>query len=364
MTWPPADPMPGGWSPSNRIVTPDQMTQLKDAAIAAADGLVWADVALINNVASKTALDPTIGRFPIYDPASGFFYSFSSDVGDPPGGYRSRSGGQWYSLTIPTGAGLQVTRESAAVSPAGKFVLGGGTSSDSAQKYRTATNGVDWAIRDSSFDGTGGPGAIVHSDPLGLFITAISASVETSPDGEAWTPRTVPASSDNRAQGVAGVDGSGEPLIIFGGSTATNIITSRDAVAWAHRPLNIGIFGAASFFHSDYYSRFYMWGAQPGTRLYSSSDGVTWSSTGLGLLPGSPGAEAFTVVRGRLFVTAYNSVGVVRYAWSIDGGESWTLADDLASTGGVTGIAISPGGQVCIVNSDGGHFVTRRGGYV
>jgi hypothetical protein len=183
--------------------------------------------------------------------------------------------------------------------------------------YATSPTGDTWS--GGSFPSAAGvaPGAIDVSFGSGLFVAVgAGGALRTSPDGESWTNRTLPASRLLRA-----VAHDGTRFCATGSSSGA--ATSTDGVAWTS---GNGPAGSAAAVLSTG-SRFVSVGSTSNqARIYVSSDCASWTSASWTPTSSSffddvgQGAGRLVAVGSRFTTTGEEPI----VATSSDGGSVWT----------------------------------------
>lgn len=366
MTWPYVNPKSLGWGLFESL-TSVQMSQVNANAAAAADGSSWTDAAL-SNVVYPGSSQGDAGETVFWCPFYRYWYSFGSDNavidGTPPepvvSGRRARNGRLWFTQTVPGNLSMfgGISRHASASNGAGTLLFGGYQKSGDASCLRRSTDGDTWTAESSSTSTNRQCSTIGWIPFLSLFIAGYAnGAIETSATGATatWTNQTVPD-----AEGRSGIATNGS-IVVVGGTS--HVITSTNGTSWTQRTLAIA--NNFSVTYSPYWGKFYSWGS---SGVQSSSDGITWSSSGL-TLPTAGGAneyQALPIVQyGRLlYLMARNSTkNISMLYYSTDGAATWRIADDIAN-GALGTIAMSPHGQLVMVDGAAAkvHYTTFRGG--
>lgn len=152
---------------------------------------------------------------------------------------------------------------------------------------------------------------VVSAYVNGLFLAnypnASASVVLSSPDGNIWTPRTLPATINWRAP-----VSNGAVALITQGASTTSYATSTDGIVWTARS---SFPSSASWGVTAFNGRFY---ASAGSTIYYSNDGLTWNVTSG--LP-SAGVNTLAFALGGSTWLALSSSGT---AYTSTDGISWT----------------------------------------
>jgi hypothetical protein len=329
--------MRASWSSGQRVTT--AMAETLDSQQAqAADGNVWTDVAMLFNFYQSANLN-SMGRCFGWHPASGsnltgYWITTGVSAGNAIASY-SRTGLVWTSLTIPNGAGLTPGPYAYATKPDGSVAVFGGTpGSSSASKYRESTNLTTWTARSSSQTDTAGVTTIAWLPFASLFIAGhTSGKLETSPNAQTWTNRTTPFGAVSIGQVAVN---STTAVAVAVNSTAAAY--STDGTTWTSATLPIT--GSGAVVWNSVLGKFYAFGTT-GAGVCSSSDGITWSSSGL-TGPGGLATTSYALSSGRLLVSSPGQTGFLAYSTDAI---NWKYIDPLTITAPAA-IAISDDGQM------------------
>lgn len=156
--------------------------------------------------------------------------------------------------------------------------------------------------------------------------------------------------------GVRGGVASANGLLVAGWAPGTNIYTSTDGISWTARSLGSGLNTEAPFL--VYMATWSLWVLKVQSGIYTSSDGIAWTRV-VAASANSPSAIYVTSITGvpRVVCPRIAIGGVTRSVWS-DDGITWT-------TGAVDTSAMH---ERCIgsIHTDGritqGHFTSHDGG--
>jgi len=151
----------------------------------------------------------------------------------------------------------------------------------------SSANGTSWTL---TLNAAGNDLYCVASSPTATakYVAAgANGILYSSPDGTTWTSRTSNAGTDSITS-MAWANGK-----YVGGTTGGKVIYSTDGITWtAVTPL---LNSAIGMHYSTWHGKWFT--VDIGTRIvWSSSDGITWASTGWDLLgvQGGPGARQNT----------------------------------------------------------------------
>lgn len=129
----------------------------------------------------------------------------------------------------------------------GVFVAGGGTDGSNVDLY-TSTDGITWTERDGVTDAFRDTRALVWDETIGLFYlnTWHQTEIWTSPNGIAWTARTMPDTYNRQAR--AGTSGDGT-FVLLCSQDGTGMIlkTSTDGITWSDQRFDMGATGNSNF---------------------------------------------------------------------------------------------------------------------
>jgi hypothetical protein len=273
----------------NGSLWPFDKIELLDSQVAQmADGRVWTDVAMLMNFYANASINTGqgIGWIPPTSPnLTGYWVSMGVSAGNPTAFY-SLNGLAWTSLTIPAGAGLTPQPNAFAAKPDGSIAVFGGTpGSSSASKYRESTAIATWTARNSSQTDTAGVTSIAWLPFASLFVAGhTSGKLETSTNAQSWTNRTTPFGAVSI--GKIAVNSTTAVAVAVNSTAAAY---STDGITWTGVTLPITCSGAVVY--NSVLSKFYAFGTS-GAGICSSSDGITWSSSGSA--PGTTGFLAYS----------------------------------------------------------------------
>jgi hypothetical protein len=347
--------MRDAWSAGQRITA--ALAEKLDAQQAqAANGNVWTDVAMLLNFVSSSALT-TRAHCAGWYPASGSnltgqWITTGVSAGNATASY-SRAGLTWTSLTIPAGNGLTPGPYAFAAKADGTIgVFGGTPGSSSASKYRESTDLTTWTARSSSQTDTAGVTSIAWmpfaSGGTGLFVAGhTSGKLETSPDAQTWTNRTTPFGAVSIGQVAVN---STTAVVVAINSTAAAY--STNGTTWTSATLPIT--GSGAVVWNSVLNKFFAFGTT-GATICSSSDGITWSATGL-TGPGGLATTSYAVSSGRLLLSSPGQTGVLAYSTDAI---NWKYSEALGITA-PTVIAVSNDGQLLCKDASSVHIVSLR----
>jgi hypothetical protein len=329
------------------------MAELWDERISqSADGNVWTDVAMLLNFTHSISLT-TRAQCAGWWPASGSnltgqWITTGVSAGNATASY-SRAGLTWTSLTIPAGAGLTPGPYAFAAKPDGSIAVFGGTpGSSSASKYRESTDLTTWTARSSSQTDTAGVTSIAWLPFASLFIAGhTSGKLETSPDAQTWTNRTTPFGAVSVGQVAVN---STRAVVVAINSTAAAY--STDGTTWTSATLPIT--GSGAVVWNSVLNKFFAFGTT-GATICSSSDGVTWSASGL-TGPGGLATTSYAASSGRLLLSSPGQTGFLAYSTDAI---NWKYQESLDITA-PTVIAISDDGQLLCKDASSTHSVSLR----
>lgn len=339
------------WSSGQRITT--AMAELLDSQQAqAADGNVWTDVAMLMNFNQTSALSnraQCAGWWPASGSnLTGYWITTGVSGGNATASY-SRAGLTWTSLTIPNGAGLTPGPYAFAAKADGSIgVFGGTPGSSSNSKYRESTDLTTWTARSSSQTDTAGVTSIAWLPFASLFIAGhTSGKLETSPDAQTWTNRTTPFGAVSVGQ------------IAVNSTTAVAVAINSTAAAYSTNgttwtSATLPITGSGAVVWNSVLNKFYAFGTT-GATICSSSDGITWSSSGL-TGPGGLATTSYAASSGRLLISSPGQTGFVAYSTDAI---NWKYQEALGITA-PTVIAISEDGQLLCKDASSVHSVSLR----
>jgi predicted RecA/RadA family phage recombinase len=243
----------------------------------------------------------------------------------------------------------------------GTFVAVAG--SGTGNRVMTSPNGITWSSRSSAADMLWGE--VAYGTPSGqpLFVAVASSGtgdrVMTSPDGITWTSRSA---SDNTKQWNSVTWGDGEFVAVQSGS-GNSLMASTDGVTWTTRSTGLSQNSWVSMAYGSGVG--YVAVAQSGS-IMSSADGITWSSR-----TAPPGGNQWTSVAygtpgGQpLFVAVGNSTGTAgtRVATSSDGVTWSTATYDIVTYGGDDSwFAVAYGENSFVVVGGWGALVRNQSG--
>jgi hypothetical protein len=332
------------WSTGQRILA--SMAELWDSQIAqAADGNVWTDVAMLMNFYETASFNAGrgIGWFP---PAgsnlTGSWVAMGVSAGNPTA-WSSYNGIDWDSLTIPAGAGLTPQPNAYAAKPDGSIAVFGGTpGSSSASKYRESTAIATWTARNSSQTDTAGVTSIAWLPFASLFVAGhTSGKLETSTNAQSWTNRTTPFGAVSI--GKIAVNSTTAVAVAVNSTAAAY---STDGITWTGVTLPITCSGAVVY--NSVLSKFYAFGTS-GAGICSSSDGITWSSSGL-TGPGGLASPSFAVSSGRLLISAPGTTGFLAYSTDAINWK-YVRPRGIIGSAGPSALAISTDGQMIVTDN-------------
>src|SRR5205085_10515362 len=115
--------------------------------------------------------------------------------------------------------------------PNGALAYGAGKYVSAGSSIRSSTDLLIWTDRLGIANAEG-----VGWDGQQFVAVSGSLTVDTSPDGLAWTPRGLPSGADS----LGAVAGSGTKWVAVG--DRGSIVSSPDGITWTDRSLNTGAF--------------------------------------------------------------------------------------------------------------------------
>jgi hypothetical protein len=257
-----------------------------------------------------------------------------------PLGTTGLSSGLWYGIAWNGNTFVAVSRSNlyAATSPDGRTwtqrtltnrswsnVVAGGTRfvavAQNAFSATSTDNGINWAETALGFGLTD----VTYSSTSGLFCATrngTSTGVYTSADGLAWTFRDIGASALSARATIAANSTRFVTINqLSAGVDTTKGYTSTDGIAWTEFTLP---FDNSGFVSLNWTGSLFV--AISETEVAYSSNGTTWSKATLPILP-HPDDSFYSVVGGNSSILVALSSGSFPndYAYSTDGGVTWTL---------------------------------------
>lgn len=333
------------WLNGNRIEQ-EHIELIDDQQAQAADGLIWSDLALIQNwmeATSVASLTTNTGAC-CWDPDVGIWFAGADNGTNPQALRLFRSGGALSGGSVPAGAGLTAGMEAACIAPDGTWVIGGTPGSASAAKIRYATSpaveSITWASANTVDSGTAGVN-VLHT--FGdLIVAGLSdGDIETSPDGITWTARTEPNSNARRSAAS-----SDDIIVVTANASTDKLISSPDGITWTERTLP-----AAGVWKVAYGAEDGVFLAVESGTIASSTNGTTWSSSGLTAL-----AQPAAIAVFRKIWLVYDTGDKILYR-SIDAGVSWMPVASFS--GGPTGVTLRVGdNQILMMTNNGSGDLT------
>jgi hypothetical protein len=284
MQWPFSLARPGSYGPLS-VPTPDELQMIQEQAALAADGRAWTDVAALKSwqytLLSASILATVPAKPHVYDPTTRRWLVFGELTGEAAGAW-SISGARW--LATPTGAmaSLQAV-SSAAVSPAGKILVGGPPSSGaSASKLRESTNGgASWTGRNIGSADAQNVSELAFSSALGLWFASVGGNggsgLFSSPDGVTWTLRHAAGGPPFY---ITPNEGAPSPIVIGtrdqSVAASTGYYRSINGTSWTNETFPVTLVGSSKPTYHPLLGKFFVPAA---AGIYSSSTGLTGSWT-------------------------------------------------------------------------------------
>lgn len=342
-----------GWADGRKLYA-SEMIEVSRNAAQAADGLLWSDVAIAKNFGNGSTIT-SAGRAVFWDAYLSRWITAGSLANDPIALASVDGRDAWMSLTVPVGGGVWNVTLCGASNGAGSMVLGGSITGSSAIKLRQSSDGGDtWTSRSTSASGTESVRDLIWFPAASKFVAGLSSTattnIETSPDAITWTQRTAPNST---ARGKFAV--SPTKIVCIASASSNKCIYSTDAVSWSEAtlPANVVWTGVA---WNERSSKFMAIG--PGS-IATSSDGITWSASGL-TLPYPTTCEELCAYGRMWLAVGSRGSGNFLISVSIDDGVSW---DPVKSVPGSAGHIATGDNQILYVNSTSAiAYATIRGG--
>jgi len=194
----------------------------------------WTEVTMANTYAKvgydqkwhrilglRTMSGDTTPNVDVINPFSGAYYGMT--ITGPAGGWNTSFGGRPRSGVVASNSTVTL--------------VGGVSVNATAQKIATLdSNGATWTLQSMASSAAGvGPYHLIWDPYNELFVAGMNGSgttdiIETSPDGETWTARTVP--SAHTINDIA-TDGSGTIVAVLNASTDKAWRSVNGGVTWS-----------------------------------------------------------------------------------------------------------------------------------
>jgi hypothetical protein len=347
---------PGGFV-NGDTPTHTELNAMDQNGAAGADGGLWTDLAMFRNWQPVQSV-AGFGASVVWSKAQSRWHTFGVSGGNPVAKWSPSGGTAWVSNNPAANDGLTPRRLAVASDGAGKVLMGGLPGVASAYKIRSLAEtvlGGTWTSVRVVDATTAAANCLAYWPELGLWIVGLSnGNVETSTTAAdlSWTNRTVP-NANARAQ----IALSPTRAVITAAASTNKAISSTDGVNWTEVTLP----SSTSWLSVAYNAVRQRFIAIAAAAIAQSSDGVTWSTSGVAL-PTSASPETI-VAMGRLWAMHGNTGdGTHHGVWvSSDNGATWQLVRNATQA---SVVMATSGYQLLWTNNSGtDHHLSLGGGF-
>jgi hypothetical protein len=267
-------------------------------------------------------------------------------------------GWSWRDISSNIASPQTITLACCEGKPTGPIVLAGGNSA----KIYSSADAVTWTFLTAPGSPTQISRLFYHSG-LDLFVaighTAAAPYIASITTGLVATSRTVPASITGVQNGdsiAMATSGAHSGRLVASWDNQTKVAFSDDATTWTASTTSL----TSSNYLVAFGAGFFVAVNTGGNLIYRSSDGDTWSASGLAAPGASLGLTSLTCLNGVFVATSTTTTPGVLYV-STNAGVSWRMIS--AQYLGYTTVFYSRAVQrrLHILNSDGTNSVDLRG---